>query len=159
MFIKKVLYCKFKSIVSVHGFQSVLKKKSNQFFQNFPIQTNPSGFPSLNRTFEKKFPLLEFVGKELYFKIPEMNQIYFMDQIIKLGHMWVVTSFPPSFFNFVRKNISNNLLIRYILLGNEWYVCDIIGERIMSYFLLKEPERTFPILKKYVHHENDWFVR
>ncbi|EMO42198.1 hypothetical protein LEP1GSC186_0444 [Leptospira noguchii serovar Autumnalis str. ZUN142] len=39
------------------------------------------------------------------------------------------------------------------------YVCDIIGERIMGYFLLKEPERTFPILKKYVHHENGWFVR
>ncbi|EQA71640.1 DNA alkylation repair protein [Leptospira noguchii] len=108
-----------------------------------------------------KFPLLEFIGKELYFKIPEMNQIYFMDQIIKLGHMggYVISAIILQLRSEKHFEQSFNKAVEYILLGNEWYVCDIIGERIMGYFLLKEPERTFPILKKYIRHENGWIVR
>ncbi|WP_061247491.1 DNA alkylation repair protein [Leptospira noguchii] len=108
-----------------------------------------------------KFPLLEFIGKELYFKIPEMNQIYFMDQIIKLGHMggYVISAIILQLRSEKHFEQSFNKAVEYILLGNEWYVCDIIGERIMGYFLFKEPERTFPILKKYIRHENGWIVR
>lgn len=54
---------------------------------------------------------------------------------------------------------SLNKAVEYILLGNEWYVCDIIGERIMGYFLLKEPEKTLPILKNYINDKNGWIVR
>ncbi|MGE8711737.1 DNA alkylation repair protein [Leptospira interrogans] len=108
-----------------------------------------------------KFPLLEFVGKELYFKIPEMNQIYFTDQIIKLGHMggYVISAIILQLRMEKHFEQSLNKAVEYILLGNEWYVCDIIGERIMGYFLLKEPEKTLPILKNYINDKNGWIVR
>lgn len=34
-----------------------------------------------------KFPLLEFVGRELYSHIPDRKQIVFTDRIIRLGHL------------------------------------------------------------------------
>lgn len=47
----------------------------------------------------------------------------------------------------------------YILYGNEWYCCDIIGERVMGAALLKRPEKTIPLLKKLAKHKEDFAVR
>ncbi|EMJ81976.1 hypothetical protein LEP1GSC016_1898 [Leptospira borgpetersenii serovar Hardjo-bovis str. Sponselee] len=44
--------------------------------------------------------------------------------------------------------------VEYIIFGDEWYVCNIIGERVMGYFLLKEPECALSILKIHVDHKN-----
>ncbi|WP_025183306.1 DNA alkylation repair protein [Leptospira kirschneri] len=108
-----------------------------------------------------KFPLLEFVGKELYFKIPDHKQIYFTDQIIELGHMggYVISAIILQLRSEKHFEQSLNKAVEYILLGNEWYVCDIIGERVMGHFLLKEPEKTLPILKNYINHKDGWIVR
>ncbi|EMK23860.1 hypothetical protein LEP1GSC008_1270 [Leptospira kirschneri serovar Bulgarica str. Nikolaevo] len=97
-----------------------------------------------------KFPLLEFVGKELYFKIPDHKQIYFTDQIIELGHMggYVISAIILQLRSEKYFEQSLNKAVEYILLGNEWYVCDIIGERVMGHFLLKEPEKTHNLTHK-----------
>lgn len=47
----------------------------------------------------------------------------------------------------------------YILLGDAWYVCDIIGERVPGYALLKYPEETLPLLEKMSKDQKVWIVR
>ncbi|EMJ95525.1 DNA alkylation repair protein [Leptospira alstonii] len=108
-----------------------------------------------------KFPLLEFVGKELYSKIPEKKQISFTDQIINLRHMggYVIAAIILQLRLENHFEQSLEKAVDYIVLGNEWYVCDIIGERVMGYFLLKQPERTLPVLKIHLDHKNVWVAR
>ncbi|EQA62078.1 DNA alkylation repair protein [Leptospira alexanderi] len=108
-----------------------------------------------------KFPLLEFVGRELYSNIPDRKQIVFTDRIIRLGYLGgnvvVATILQCRLEEHFEQSLKK--AVEYIVFGDEWYVCDIIGERVMGYFLLKEPERALPILKTHVDHKNGWIVR
>lgn len=47
----------------------------------------------------------------------------------------------------------------YIIKGNTWYVCDIIGERSIGYALVEYFEETFPWLEKFLRDENKWVKR
>lgn len=108
-----------------------------------------------------KFPLLEFAAKEIHATIPEKNQIPLTDRIIEqktiggnviagmILQLRLEKHFEPSF----------KKAIEYMMFGDEWYVCDIIGERVMGYSLLNEPEKTLPVLKKFLDHKNAWVAR
>ncbi|EMJ45973.1 DNA alkylation repair enzyme [Leptospira santarosai str. HAI1349] len=108
-----------------------------------------------------KFPLLEFVGRKLYSHIPDRKQIVFTDRIIRLGHLGGNVIAAMILQCRLEEHFEQSLkkAVEYIVFGDEWYVCDIIGERVTGYFLLKEPERTLPILKTYIDHQNGWIVR
>lgn len=113
--------------------------------------------------FKKKvrFPLLEYAAKEIAAAIPEVAQIAVTDRIIELREMGgqVVAGMilqlrlPRHFKQSVDKACD------YIRFGNEWYVCDIIGERVLGYALLTQPDKTIPLLKKLAVHEDKWIVR
>lgn len=47
----------------------------------------------------------------------------------------------------------------HIVYGNQWYVCDIIGERVAGFALLTQPEEVIPLLQKMAGDENKWIVR
>lgn len=108
-----------------------------------------------------KFPLLEFASKELMQIIPVKNQIKFLDSVINLKTIGgnviagiMLQSRLPKHFSE-----SFNCAVNYICFGDEWYVCDIIGERVFGYALLTQPEKTIPLLNKFKKHYNDWIIR
>ena len=108
-----------------------------------------------------KFPLLEFVGETLYKNIPSGNQIELLDAMIATHEMG---AFPIA-GKLLQLRADQHLTEsfrkaeKYIIEGDEWYVCDIIGERVFGHALLHWPEKTIPVLKKMAKHENQWMVR
>lgn len=108
-----------------------------------------------------KFPLLEYVASEIYKAIPEQEQLGVTDSIIRLGTLGgnVIAGF------ILQQRLADHLpecftkAVDYIIMGDEWYVCDIIGERVMGHGLLMHPEQAMPMLKELARHDNKWIVR
>jgi len=108
-----------------------------------------------------KFPLLEYAARELYKAIPGNEQVKVTDAIIALhtiggnvlAGIVLQLRLPQHFSQSIEK------AIEYIIEGNEWYVCDIIGERVMGHALLTMPEKTLPQLEKLAKHPHKWIVR
>jgi 3-methyladenine DNA glycosylase AlkD len=107
------------------------------------------------------FPLLEYAAKEIASAVPDAAQIYLADRIIGLQEigsqvlagMILQIRLAQHFEESVSKACD------YIRFGDKWYVCDIIGERVLGYALLTMPEKTIPLLKKLSLHEDKWIVR
>ncbi len=108
-----------------------------------------------------RFPLLEFAATKIYISIPEKNQIEITDKIIALHKIGSNTIAGMILQLRLEKHFlqSINKAIEYIIEGNEWYVCDIIGERVMGYALLTQPEKSISVLKKLSEHSDKWIVR
>ncbi len=108
-----------------------------------------------------RFPLLEFSAKQLYSAIPYHQHILLLDSII--AHKTIGGNVIAGIILQLRLKVdfsaSLNKAVEYIIAGDEWYVCDIIGERVMGYALLTMPEKTIPFLKKCTKHANKWIVR
>lgn len=108
-----------------------------------------------------RFPLLEFAARELYAKLPIDKQVPFLDAVIALktiggnviAGIILQQRLVAHFDEAVEKATA------YIIHGNEWYVCDIIGERVLGHALLTMPEQTIPVLKQLATHNDKWMVR
>jgi hypothetical protein len=108
-----------------------------------------------------KFPLLEIAAKQLSIILPVESQIEFLKEMISLKTIGgnviagiILQSRLPKHFNE-----SFEYAVDYICFGDEWYVCDIIGERVFGYALLTQPEKTIPVLNKFKKHNNEWIIR
>jgi len=108
-----------------------------------------------------KFPLLEYVSKKLHIILPQEIQLKVCDKIIDLHTIGgnVITGIILQLRLKTHFKESHAKAIEYIITGNQWYVCDIIGERVMGYSLLTQPEKTIPLLKKNAKHPDKWIVR
>jgi hypothetical protein len=108
-----------------------------------------------------RFPTLEYAAKEILVAVPQKRQIPIADGIMKLqeigGNTMVGMILQLRLSKHFKQSI--NKAVDYIIFGNEWYVCDIIGERVMGYALLTDPEKTVPVLKKFARHSDKWIVR
>jgi len=108
-----------------------------------------------------RFPLLEQAAKELYQRLPADKHIEFLDRVVHLHEiggnvllgMILQLRLAGHFDESLRK------ATEYIIIGNEWYVCDIIGERVMGHGLLVFPEKMLPKLEKLSRHSDKWMVR
>ena len=108
-----------------------------------------------------KFPLLEFCGNELYQKIKIEEQIDLCDKIERLkkegGNVILGIILKKRLdINFEQ---SIDKATEYISKADMWYVCDIIGERVYGYSLLKNPDKTIPHIKILSNHSTNWVVR
>jgi hypothetical protein len=108
-----------------------------------------------------RFPLLEFAARELFSGIPEKLHYKICDRISEL--------------NTIGGNVILGIVLQmhleeepvktlkkageYMNAGDEWYVCDIIAERVMGVGLLKFPETFFPLLQKLTRDQSSWVVR
>jgi len=108
-----------------------------------------------------RFPLLEFAAKKIFVSIPEKKQIEITDKIIALHEIGSNTIAGMILQLRLEKHFSQsiNKAIEYIIEGDEWYVCDIIGERVMGFALLTQPDNAIPVLKKLATHSDKWIVR
>jgi 3-methyladenine DNA glycosylase AlkD len=108
-----------------------------------------------------RFPLLEYAAKELYKAIAQSEQLVTTDKIIALheigGNVLAAIILQHRLGSHFKKSIDK--AAEYIITGNEWYVCDIIGERVMGYALLTMPEETIPVLRSFAGNEDKWIVR
>lgn len=108
-----------------------------------------------------RFPLLELAAKELCKAIPTSEQLATTDKIIALheigGNVLVGIVLQNRLGSHFRESI--DMAATYITTGNQWYVCDIIGERVMGHALLTMPEETIPVLRRFAGNEDKWIVR
>ncbi|MCD6066438.1 MAG: alkylation repair protein [Bacteroidetes bacterium] len=108
-----------------------------------------------------RFPLLEHAATLVFETIPYSEQIHFCDAVIDLHTIGGNTIAGKMLQLRSEKNLSTSLkkATEYIISGDKWYVCDIIGERVMGHGLLLYPEKVLPVLRRYAKHEDKWIVR
>jgi 3-methyladenine DNA glycosylase AlkD len=108
-----------------------------------------------------RFPLLEYASRELYQFIPDQNQNSIADKIIELHSIGgnVLAGIILQLRLKEHFAESHQKAIEYIIKEDLWYVCDIIGERVIGYSLLTYPKETIPILRSYTRHSDKWVVR
>jgi len=115
------------------------------------------------RVLKKKvrFPVLEYVAKMLYEAIPTAQHLSLTDKVMELAEVgrYVITGIILQLRLEKHHKASIQKAAEYIVQGNDWLACDIIGERVMGYALLTEPMKTLPMLKKLAMEENKWLVR
>lgn len=108
-----------------------------------------------------RFPILEYATKTLFSRIPEKFHFSICDELIDLDEIgsYVISGMVLQLHledNF-RKSIRK--AGEYIIRGDKWHVCDIIGERAFGHSLLTRPQKTIPILLKNSLHPNEWMIR
>lgn len=108
-----------------------------------------------------RFPLLEYAARELYAELPENQRETVTDRIIDLDEIgsYVIAGMFLQQEIPVALNPAVDKAVRYILQGNKWYVCDIIGERVQGHALLTRPEAMLPVLHQLAQHPQPWIVR
>ncbi|TNE55727.1 MAG: DNA alkylation repair protein [Bacteroidetes bacterium] len=108
-----------------------------------------------------KFPLLEFCALELFSDIPPKEHIYFCDRIeaskqiggnVILG-IFLQQRLSTDFDSAIRDTT------RYISKGKEWYVSDIIGERVFGHALLNHFNQIQSLFPELYEHRNNMVVR
>jgi len=108
-----------------------------------------------------RFPLLERCASLLFEAIPSNKQIDLCDAIAALKTMGgnvligiiLQKRLPDHFDESMAK------CREYIALGAEWYVCDIIGERVYGVSLLQNPASTLQILRELASDDDQWVAR
>ena len=108
-----------------------------------------------------KFPILEYAAAELYKGIPEEEQLTVTDSIIDCRQTgsYVIAGYMLQLRLAAHFDECFAKAIDYIIQGDEWYVCDIIGERVIGHGLLVYPIKAIPALKIMAAHDNKWIVR
>lgn len=108
-----------------------------------------------------RFPLLEHAARQIMLAIPPTQQIQFTDRIIELHEIGSQVLAGIVLQIRLENNFDSSIAkaCDYIQYGDKWYVCDIIGERVLGYALRTSPERSIPILKQLASHEDKWIVR
>lgn len=108
-----------------------------------------------------KFPILEYVAREVFTKIPDKCQLAFCDKITQLNEMGssVVTgtALQIRLEEHLEESIAKS--IEYIKFGNEWFHCDHISERVLGFAILNFPDVLIPVLPAFLKEENKWVVR
>lgn len=108
-----------------------------------------------------RFPLLEFAAKELCKGLPETQQLAICDEVAALETIGgnviigiVLQGRLPRHFDesFERATTC-------IASGREWYVSDIIGERVYGHALRHMPTTALPALERLLGNENGRVVR
>ncbi|HMQ59777.1 MAG TPA: DNA alkylation repair protein [Flavilitoribacter sp.] len=108
-----------------------------------------------------KFPLLEWLTLEWLKVLPGERQVEMAERIVgvKAIGSYVMAGvilrerLPHDFAGAMSKARD------FIISGDEWYVCDIIGERVPGYALLTMPKMALPELNRMARHSNKWIVR
>lgn len=108
-----------------------------------------------------KFPLLEFVAKELHRELPSEKHLELCDRVEALKTEGGNVILGMVLQCRLREHFHQSLekATEYISQAHIWYICDIIGERVFGVALLRDPKRTLPKIEKLSHHPANWVVR
>ncbi len=108
-----------------------------------------------------KFPLLEFAAVEFFNFLPENEQLLFCDGIETYktigGNVLLGIILQKRLHNHLEESFQK--AAEYISNSKDWYVSDIIGERVFGFALLTKPEQVFPLIRQYAFHQNNMVQR
>lgn len=109
------------------------------------------------------FPKLDLLGKKI--SRAGINKPYqflkTFDEIINYNAMGGFVIVSQALISFLEKDFEAVMQRsrEYIIKGDEWYVCDIIGERSLGQALVDYFDKTCGWLKKFLQDENKWVKR
>jgi len=117
--------------------------------------------PLLNTKYP--FPKLDLLGKEISQSStgePD-NFLKILDEIVDYnvmgGFVVVGQALIPLLENDFEKVMTKSR--EYIVKGDKWYVCNIIGERSLGQALVKYFDKTLPWFEHFLKDENKWVKR
>ena len=108
-----------------------------------------------------KFPLLEFVGEELYSAVSKENHLELCDAIFAketMGGLVVIGKILQLRLSFDSESAIQKAEY-YISLADEWFICDIIGERVFGFGMRYHTEVCFNRIKSIFKSNNRWVLR
>jgi len=108
-----------------------------------------------------KFPLLEFIGEEFFLQTPKEDHLEFCDLIFSentMGGLVLIGKILQLRLEFDWEN-SINKARYYISLSDEWYSCDIIGERVFGFGMRYYTHQCFKEIKSIFTSNNRWVLR
>lgn len=108
-----------------------------------------------------KFPLLEFLADHLSGLIPDQQKELFLKRLIAtdaLGSYVIAGKLLQNILP-VKTTKALELAEEFIISGDAWFVCDIVGERVFGHALLTQPELSIKVLKGLTKHSNSWMLR
>ncbi len=117
-----------------------------------PILDNKIAFAKLDKIGES----IGEKGKGNY------NKFYlFFDKLIEYDAMGSYVIAGRALIGFLDKHFEKVMekSREYIIEGDIWYVCDIIGERSLGYALIDYFDETLLVFKKFLKDENKWVRR
>lgn len=108
-----------------------------------------------------RFPLLEYAAREIAAALPEQEHIPLTDALMELDEIGgnTLVGMILQLRLGAHHEASLEKAAMHIIRGNQWYVCDIIGERVMGHALLTAAEKTIPVLQRFALHPDKWIVR
>lgn len=108
-----------------------------------------------------KFPLLEFAAEETYQQLDETEHLAFCRQIAAHQTMGGNVVVAIILKERIPKHLNESFAeaAKLIAQGQEWYVSDLIGERVFGNGILQFPEEALEQLKRFREHESKWVVR
>lgn len=122
-------------------------------------------FQTLKPFLDKKcsFPKLDLLGREIGEAGVNQPDKFFeaFDMIVDYkamgGSVVVGQAMVPFLENRFEKAMQKNR--EYIVKGNKWYVCNIIGERSLGQALVNYFDKSLPWLEQFLKDENNWVKR
>lgn len=108
-----------------------------------------------------KFPVLEYVACEVNAILTREEEDALVNKIAMEKHM----SGYPVIGKIIQLRLNEDLqtqydlAIKHIIQGNEWYVCDIISERVFGEGTLKDFDTSLNLMKDMGKHGNLWIER
>ncbi len=108
-----------------------------------------------------RFPLLEYATEKLAEALAPQDQLPFCDTIADYQTIGgnVILGMMLQYRLSTEVAQSLNKAIKYIQQGQQWYVSDIIGERVFGQGLRDHFEETLTFLHTIKEHPSHWVVR
>ena len=108
-----------------------------------------------------KFPILEYLISFFYDKLNESQLIALLDEVISRDRegSYVLAGKALQLLYEVNPDLALRKVKEYMILGDKWYSCDIMGERVFGHAMLTDFEKVFPMMKQATAHESIWVVR
>lgn len=112
-------------------------------------------------THKVKFPVLEYIARDFVDYINPKQQIEFLDRLVAINQIscYVIAGKVLQLRLDAHLLESTRKASEYMILGNEWYTCDIIAERVLGMGLLNSFTDMLPILNEFQDHNNKWIQR
>lgn len=112
-------------------------------------------------SYKVKFPLLEYCGQEIVHRVKPEEHLEICEKLT--GSQTIGENVLIGTILKLRLGLnfdeSINKAIKYISESWDWYVSDIIGERVFGHAFLNYPGRMIDTFEKLKSHESKWVVR
>ncbi len=108
-----------------------------------------------------RFPLLEYAAEVAFERLEEIDHIPVCNELSRLPRDGSNVIIGKMLWMHLPERLEPAVwqAAQYISEGTEWFVSDLIGERVFGNALLQDTEKTLEVLKKLSNHTSNLVVR